>query len=588
MMEREYDTKKAEQLLAGSEEMKKKFAGGGKSFGDGMAYIENSSAYVSLFGDENGDYVVAMLQGERTDGNLCYNDSYSGGSAEVVKRGDKEACLKEMKESSSSYIMPMSVSLIYLERRVGDYSLMVVAYAKEKKGAVINEAENIIFGLDFQGQEVEWTDRMNLSVNVYETEEGSLQRIPVADADVKLYKYGYSYTDYEYGGMTTLEAVRSAKTDDNGIAEFRDLEIGSYTVEATREGYAKGTDYVYASDTNSSIRLQKLEPLMVTVTEGAYPRAPVAGAKVKLYNMTESYEYELIKTNYTDSNGTVNFGKIDMTGKVEVSKEGYKNNTATVGAYSTRNITIYLTPVGKGMLKVYADESVAGDPFPNYPPVSEAKIELYNKSGGSYMLVKTLYTNSSGIADFGYVSTEGKIEASKNGYYNSTAIIRADTITYVTTFTVRLVKVAGNASADYPLIQAGGSGCMTPSKDRAPPEWIIGLPDGKGACFWETEPVYGSFGKLINVSGFNLTVAPNEVSVNKTLQLLTSESESCFEEASAGLFGTYRPYAVFTPSMRGYHEYVVSTGTVSARCIAVRDTVEDVNGYYIDSVAVRR
>ncbi|QLJ52877.1 MAG: hypothetical protein Sv326_0702 [Candidatus Fermentimicrarchaeum limneticum] len=432
IMEKKYDTKKAEQLLAGSAEMKKKFSGVGKFFGDGMAYIENSSAYVSLFGDENGDYAVAMLQGKRADSNLCYNDSSSGGGAEVVKRGNKEACLKEMKESSSSYIMPMSLSLIYLERRVGDYSLVVVAYVKEKKDAVINKAENIIFGLEFPGEEARWTDKMTLTVKVYENDE-SFHQMPVADAKVNLYKYGYSYIDYEYGGMNTLEPIKSAKTDDNGIAKFTDLEIGSYTVEASKEGYLKGTDYVYQGDTNSSIMLRKLEPLRVNVREGSYSSSvPVAEAKVVLYNGSSIFadggavgytqNYEVIDTKYTNASGVADFGKRSIeNGKIVVSKESYDDYTTYLSTYS-RNITVYLT-------KKYNYYNYSGKPFTvtvrSYDAsglalnnIEGAKVSIYNKTSiGNYTLATTNYTDSDGVARLnGGNIMDGKIEVEKEGY----------------------------------------------------------------------------------------------------------------------------------------------------------------------------
>jgi len=427
ILEKKYDTKNAEQLLASSAEMKNKFSAAGTFFGEGMAYIENSSVYISLFGDGNGDYAVAMLQGKKAGNNLCYNDSSSGGRAEVVIRDNKEACLKEMKQSSSSsYLIPMSMSFIYIERRVGNYSLMVIAYVKDKKDVVINNAEDIIFNLDFPGEEARWTDRMTLTVNVYETEGSSLQRIPVADANVSLYKYGYPIYDYEYppdGVAPTRAPIRSAKTNDNGIAEFRDLEIGSYTVEATKEGYAKGTDYVYASDTNSSIRLQKLEPLTVNVRESSYSGSiPVAGAKVKLYNRTESYDYELIKTNYSDENGTVNFGKIDINGKVEASKEGYDNYTTYVSDYS-RNITVYLS-------KSYKYYNYSGQPFTvtvrsydtsglSLNNIGGAKVNIYNRTSDTYVLVMTNYTDSNGVARLsGGNIADGRIEVAKEGYGN--------------------------------------------------------------------------------------------------------------------------------------------------------------------------
>jgi hypothetical protein len=604
ILEKKYDTEKAGELLASSAEMKNKFSAAGTFFGEGMAYIENSSAYISLFGDGNGDYAVAMLQGKKAGNNLCYNDSSSGGRAEVVIRDNKEACLKEMKQSSSSsYPIPMSMSFIYIERRVGNYSLMVFAYVKEKKDAVINNAEDIIFSIDFPGEETRWTDKMTLTVDVYETEGSSLQRIPVADANVSLYKYGYPIYDYEYspdGVAPTRAPIRSAKTNDNGVVKFTDLEIGSYSVEATKDGYSKGTDYVYAGDTNSSIRLQKLEPLRVNVREGSYSSGiPVAEAKVVLYNESSIFadggaggytqSYEVIDTKYTNASGVADFGKINVdNGEVEVSKEGYYNSTGYVSSYS-RNVTVYLTPSKKGALKVYVDEVAAGDPFPNYPTVAGAKIELYNKSGGGYALLKTLYTDSSGIADFGYIDIdEGKIEASKEGYYKSTGIIRSGMVTFVTTFTVRLVKVVGNASADYPIIQAAGSGCMTPSKDQAPPEWVIGSPDGKRACFWETRPIVGRFDKTITVSKFNLTVAANSVSVNRPLEVLISNDANCYYDALEENFTSYTHYATFTPDVASeLKEYVVSNGTVNARCIAVKDMTNDVNGYYIDAIGVK-
>jgi hypothetical protein len=309
--------------------------------------------------------------------------------------------------------------------------------------------------------------------------------------------------------------------------------------------------------------------------------SPMNGARVDVYNDT-AYGSSLVLTKYTDSNGMANFGLTNIeSGEVAVSKEGYLDQKYLLTTYSMRNVTLTLRE--RPALKVYVDESSSDY---NYPVVYNAKVELYNKSGGTYTLIKTAYTDSSGVANFGNISIDnGMIEVSKEGYYNSTGLIEYSGL--LTTFTVRLVKAVANASSDYPLIQAGGSGCISPNRDEAPPQWVIGAPDGKEACFWETEPIFGTFGRKITISKLNLTVAANTVSVNKPLDVLTSNSTDCYYEALSYNFSSYSHYVTFIPdvadSLKGY---AVSNGTVSAICIAVNDTTHDGYGYYIDSIRV--
>jgi hypothetical protein len=598
ILENKYDTKNARELLAESAGIGGRFTIPNIMFGEGMTYSQNKSVYVAVFGDDNGDYGVAISNADSSGNNLCYTSS-GGGKAEVVTRGDKQACVMDYSGITSLY--PLSSlgggkQFLSIQRNVGNYSVMLGAYAKDSQDKVKSNAEDIIFGISLPGEEQSWTDKMSLHVKVYEMATGSLEQQPVADAKVELYNQSYSY-----GGVSSVEPVKTAYTDDNGIVNFGNLDIGYYTIAASKPGYSKNTAYEYpGGSANISIMLQPVQPLRVTVREsakytngGSYYGNVIAGAKVDLYNNTGSGDssyssaYAWVKTVYTDDSGVADFGKINVDrGKVEVTKEGYYSDTEYVSSYS-RNITAYLSKVvSEGELKVYVSESGTNS---NYPAVEGAKIELYSRSGGSYTLLQTHYTDSSGIADFGNVSiSEGRIEGSKNGYYNSTEVITpTNAPRFVTTFTMTLVKVAGNASADYPLVRAGGSGCINPNKADAPPEGIIGSPDGNGACFWETEPIFGTFGKTITFSKLNLTISPNPISVNKPLEVFTSGSTKCYEEALTGNFSSYVKYAVFTTDVANkFKGYVVSNGTTSAMCIAVKDMTSDGYGEYIDSVRV--
>ena len=420
VLEQRYDTKKAEELLSESSGMRNKFSPTGKLFGEGMAYVQNQSVYVSVFGDESADYGVMISKGGSKGTNLCYKES-STKSAEVVRRGDKEACVKEYEGSSYPLMTLSRMNFIYAERRVGDYSVVVAAYPKEEKTAVRSSVENIIFGIEMGGEEGRWTDKMSLTVRVYER-VGS-QSIPVADAKVELYTYRvYEYTDViadAIDGAGSRKLVRTGYTNDDGVVKFENLEVSSYTVEASKKGYAKGTDYVYPGEMNSSIRLERIGPIVVTVKESG--GAPISEAMVGLYNRTESYQYELIRTAYTNETGVVNFGILEVdNGKVVVSKEGYNNYTTYISA-SSRNITAYLTR------KQYYNYT--GQPFTvtvrSYDAsgglnnVEEAKVSLYNKTSSGYVLAMVNYTDSNGVARFGGGNIgDGRIDVEKVGYRN--------------------------------------------------------------------------------------------------------------------------------------------------------------------------
>jgi hypothetical protein len=432
ILENKYDTGRAKELLQESAGIGSSIATSGNTFGEGMIYSQNKSTYVTVFGDENGDYGVAISNADSSGNNLCYT-STGGGKAEIVTRGDKQACVMGY-GGASMYLLGSlggGKQFLSIQRNVGNYSVMLVAYAKDNWDKVKSKAEDIIFGINLPGGEVNWTDKMNIHVKVYETFEGSFDQQPVADVKVELYNQSYSYSAYDSYG-----AIKTVYTDDNGIADFNNLDVGSYTLSASKPGYSKSTDYVYPGQSmNLSIMLEPVKPIRVTVRESSvysngmnYETSAIAGARVDLYNSTSSsyssYEsmYSLVKTVYTNDNGVADFGKMDIdSGKVEVSKEGYEDYTTYLSVYS-RNISVYLT-------KKHSYYNYSGNPFTvtvrsyensglTLNNVEGAKVNIYNKSSrGDYALAMTNYTGSNGVARLnGGNIGDGKIEVEKDGY----------------------------------------------------------------------------------------------------------------------------------------------------------------------------
>jgi hypothetical protein len=441
ILENKYDTGTANKLLQESAGIGNSIAPSGNIFGEGMAYSQNKSTYVAVFGDDNGDYGVGISNAESSGNNLCYT---SGGKAEVVTRGDKQACVTDYGGIASMYPIYALGSLgggkqfLSIQRNVGNYSVMLAAYAKDNEDKVKSKAEDIIFGVNLPGDEMNWTDKMNLHVKVYETFGGSFDQQPVADAKVELYNESYAYPVYNSNGVRNQEPIKTVYTNDNGIADFNNLDVGSYTLSISKPGYSKDTTYVYpVGSTNISIMLQPIQPIRVTVREsaaytngGSYYGNVIAGAKVDLYNNTgggySSYSssYTLIKTVYTDDNGVADFGKIGVDdGKVEVTKEGYSSDTEYVSSYS-RNLTAYLTKSYNYNYYNYSGEAFtvtvlgydsSGSTLKN---IEGAKVDIYNEtSAGTYMLAMTNYTDSNGVARLsgGNIAT-GKIAVEKNGY----------------------------------------------------------------------------------------------------------------------------------------------------------------------------
>jgi hypothetical protein len=144
----------------------------------------------------------------------------------------------------------------------------------------------------------------------------------------------------------------------------------------------------------------------------------IAGAKVEVYNY--SYYYSdvsnktPIETAYTESNGTARFSNMAVGDyALVVSKEGYLKSVGR--ASSGDNIIMglqHITPFVVTVKDITYDNQ-------NPPPLAGVKVDLYDDENGAFL--KTSYTDSNGVANFGNVNIVwGKIEVSKDGYYNKT------------------------------------------------------------------------------------------------------------------------------------------------------------------------
>lgn len=166
---------------------------------------------------------------------------------------------------------------------------------------------------------------------------------------------------------------------------------------------------------------------------GAYSET-VEGARVNLYNDSlgngEFPQGSLVATAYTDDSGVANFNGIPISGLmyIRVSKEGYRN--------SLRNIT-ELDKIS-GLVEVFLKEELKplrvtveeGSSYGGYRAVAGARVDLYNASatgysyGSGYVLIKTMYTNDYGVADFGKADIEnGEVRVGKYGYENETQYV---------------------------------------------------------------------------------------------------------------------------------------------------------------------
>jgi hypothetical protein len=148
MMMNKYDASVSQGLLSQGSDIGGKVSGLSNVLGNGTAYMSSQSAYFVVYGDDDADYLLIVGKLNNTD-TSCYNDSKS--IAELTESNGKQVCMKEPKAVSAP------VSYITFERRVGDYSVMMLVYIKGSKDAAKSKAEDVILGLDLPGQEFQWT-----------------------------------------------------------------------------------------------------------------------------------------------------------------------------------------------------------------------------------------------------------------------------------------------------------------------------------------------------------------------------------------------------------------------------------------------
>jgi hypothetical protein len=159
MLGQTYNTSTAEKLLNGSVSMRANIPTFDNMMGEGLAYSNNQSSYASFFKDNDADYLLAVSNPSTGD-NICYNYSYSGSSTNIDNRNGKEACVRE--SSSSLNFISGGMKIVTVNRAVGEYSILVYAYVTGNDKNAIAKAEDIVFGLNFPGNEGKWSTDLGM------------------------------------------------------------------------------------------------------------------------------------------------------------------------------------------------------------------------------------------------------------------------------------------------------------------------------------------------------------------------------------------------------------------------------------------
>jgi hypothetical protein len=380
VMQTTYDTKYVREFFQETEEFKKRITVNGEYFGEMRAaakdlnlrllgslssltglQMENSlndifnkplsgASYLTLFGDNDGDYAISIshsgveLSGV---GKLpCYNltVSFLSQTSEIVKNSGKEACLSKSKIQYG----PINIEFVSLARQVGAYSMSASAYVKGDNKKVVDYLEGFVFSQNFPGEERLWTDRMSPKVKVFEGSKYSIlfnasaEKKPLGGVNVSLYTLNQSLSWSNAKGSF----IETVITNSLGEADFEEMPASLYYVEASKFGYTKDYGTVSPGLAYTELYIQSRVPLMVNVTflkityaageGGGY--IPLEDAKVELYN-----DSALINTSYTNSQGFVDFGNITIDdGKVKVSKSGYENSTRYISESTAMPIGVTL------------------------------------------------------------------------------------------------------------------------------------------------------------------------------------------------------------------------------------------------------
>jgi sugar lactone lactonase YvrE len=134
--------------------------------------------------------------------------------------------------------------------------------------------------------------------------------------------------------------------DENGIAEFREVRPGAYTIETSRNGQVIGrqSTEVSAGQETRTIVAQAPSAINLSIQVKNTNNAPVPGAKVLMVNMPDG---QFASTGYTDANGkATDYSLLPGDYVYEVSKLGYTTattDTVTVTTSGTTEITVILS-----------------------------------------------------------------------------------------------------------------------------------------------------------------------------------------------------------------------------------------------------
>lgn len=238
----------------------------------------------------------------------------------------------------------------------------------------------------------------------------------------------------ETGGATNT-LIATAYTGDDGVAKLEDIPLsGLMEINATKDNYGTALKNISESDKASGL-IDVYVPEKISLTINVYEsssqytdkKIPISGVLVNVYQSST-----LIWSGYTKEHG-----QVIVTGdpgiyylKMQFSKEGYETQEEDVTMYRSDTWDVYLTPVST------PKTNISGPPPMNVTnrfqelivtikdangPVSNARLDLYNNTElPRSSPVRTLYTDSRGVADFGVVTYEnGFVDASKDGYYHS-------------------------------------------------------------------------------------------------------------------------------------------------------------------------
>lgn len=249
---------------------------------------------------------------------------------------------------------------------------------------------------DSNSIDVTVTDKETIAAPMALTSQGGRVTITVTDGANPL-----------SGAMVRLTGNgedRTATTDDSGEATFTNVPAGSYTVQASLDGYNTNTTNVTVVSEQTAVATVTLgrqkSHVTITVSDGANP---LSGATVRLTGNGES------RTAYTNAYGDVVFSDLPTgTYTVEASKDSYEtvSQEVTVVSDQTDTVTIALTKLATINIRVTDGTNT----------LSGVTISV---TVNGQVITKT--TNSQGLATFKLPSFNSyDFTLTKEGYHTKT------------------------------------------------------------------------------------------------------------------------------------------------------------------------